>query len=254
MLNGLIKRLEEEQTELASDEAHQSSLTASDTPKTCKGHCPRCGEDTNAEIVTSHSEHSDWEVIWAIDRYQVLRCLGCERVYFRHAYYFSEAENHHGDIDPLVAYWPPPKNREQPSWLDQLSDELLRDLLDEIYGALDADHRVLAAIGTRTALDRAMVLKGADEAQGFGEKLDQLLDKGIISDDEKKILGKLTDAGSAAAHRGWKPEPKELATLIDGVETFLHRALVLEKDVHAMEDVMPPKPRRKRKSKGGPES
>ena len=55
----------------------------------------------------------------------------------------------------------------RPDWLGDLEDETLRQVLDEIYAALDGDQRVLAGIGARTVLDRAMVLNGADEASSF---------------------------------------------------------------------------------------
>jgi len=142
-----------------------------------------------------------------------------------------------------MTYWPAPTRRKRPEWIHQLEDDTLRDLLDEVYGALDADHRVLAAIGTRTALDRAMVLKGAMESSGFSEKLTELKKAGVISHQEQDLLTTLTDAGSAAAHRGWRPTPKELNTLMDGVEVFLHRTLILGSAIDAMKNDVPPRPK-----------
>ena len=153
-----------------------------------------------------------------VNTYRILRCRGCETLYVQRAHWFSESQG-----PPHVTYWPPPP---APDWVHQLDDRTLRNLLREVYGAVNAGHRVLAAIGARTALDRAMVLNGAEETFGFIEKLKTLREKGIISETEKQMLGKLTDAGGAAAHRGWSPTPDELATLIDGIESFLHRTLV----------------------------
>ena len=128
---------------------------------------------------------------------------------------------------------------------------MLRGLLDEVYGALDADHRVLAAIGIRTVLDQTMVSEGVNPASSFEEKLKELKKKGIIGESEK-TFEQLIDAGSAAAHRNWKPTPDQLSTLFDGMENYLHRVLVLKNAVDEIE--VPSKPERPKKGKIGPGS
>jgi ribosomal protein S27AE len=227
---------------------------------TCKGHCPQCGPNRKADIVASHQERWDDEDagLWAVNYYRILRCCGCEEVYVQHEHLFSEDEEYQYDHTtgehypvhkPTYKYWPSPAKRSKPQWIEKLEDSTLGDLLDEAYGALDSDLRVLAAVGTRTALDRAMVLKGAAAASGFGEKLAELRTAGVISEHEQQLLTTLTDAGSAAAHRGWKPKPEQLTTLIDGVEAFLHRTLILGSAVDAIKSDVPAKTRRNRKSR-----
>ena len=252
-LEGLIKRLEEKREDLVSEEAHGPVATSSDTLETCKGHCPTCEKDLNADIVASFSEKHDYpdtHGMWSIFTYLILRCRGCDQVYFQLRDLFSEDAEWETDPEPTTeTLWPLPKKRSRPPWLNRL-DVGLQGLLDEVYGALDADLRVLAAIGTRTALDHAMVSIGAREASGFGQKLDQLLEEKTISEDEKEMLAKLTDAGSAAAHRGWRPQPEGLDTLIEGVEAFLHRSLVLKKTVDENLGKVPARPQRPSKSEG----
>ncbi len=111
----------------------------------------------------------------------------------------------------------------------------------------DGDQRVLAAIGARTVLDHAMVLVGANEADTFADKLKVLQSAGTISSEEKENLVVLTDAGSAATHRGWRPTTEQLATIFDGTEAFLHRAFVLKPAVKAMKASVPPRPKRPKK-------
>ena len=126
-------------------------------------------------------------------------------------------------------YWPAPVSRQRPHWLEKI-EEVDRDLgrlLEEMYVALDNDLRVLAAIAARTVFDSASELLRVDPAMRFEEKLDRLGADGRISLDEKNILQVLVDAGSAAAHRGWRPKADELSTMVDVVESFLHRSFVL---------------------------
>ena len=63
----------------------------------------------------------------------------------------------------------------------------------------------------------------------------------IISNDERELLSTLTDAGSAAAHRGWKLAPKQLMTLLNGMETFLYRVFVVGIEVNAIKEHIPPR-------------
>jgi hypothetical protein len=79
----------------------------------------------------------------------------------------------------------------------------------------------------RTAFDRASELLGVDPAKKFAEKLTDLVSCGNIGSSEKDTLDTLTDAAGAAAHRGWKPNPKELNTMMDIIEAFLYRTFIL---------------------------
>jgi hypothetical protein len=226
--------------------------TTNDQDPVCIGHCPQCGPHRKADVVASHVERflSKEDPVSTMDTYNILKCRGCEHIYMQREFVlFDNSKNGHcpitGEMLSVVSrdttYWPAPVRRKRPNWLKQLEDDPLRDLLHEVYGALDADHDVLAAIGARTALDRAMVLSGATESFGFGRKLDELRHQGFISSHEQEILETLTDAGSAAAHRGWKPDQKMLATIMDGTESFLHKAFILGKAVDAIKNNVPPK-------------
>jgi hypothetical protein len=81
----------------------------------------------------------------------------------------------------------------------------------------------------------------------FKEKLDQLQNEGHISASERRYLDILTDAGSAAAHRGWKPTAEQLNTVMSIVETFIHRKFILESEVKRLKTQIPR--RKKRKSR-----
>jgi uncharacterized protein DUF4145 len=89
------------------------------------------------------------------------------------------------------------------------------------YEALNNDALVLAAIGLRTVFDRASEKMGVDPALQFDKKLDALEGMEKIGRSERETLEILTDAGGAAAHRGWKPTVKQLDTLMTVGEQFL---------------------------------
>jgi hypothetical protein len=122
-------------------------------------------------------------------------------------------------------------------------DDLLR-ILDEVYIALDHNAWILAAIGIRTAFDRATELLGINPNVPFAMKLDQLLALQHVSKGQREMLEQLTEAGSAAAHRGWRPTKRDLGTLMEIIESFVHHAFVLPHDAKTLAKGVPSRPGR----------
>lgn len=150
-----------------------------------------------------------------------------------------------------ITHYPAPSKRDPPDWYFSLdiADASLGSLFADLYGALNAELRVPAAIAARTVFDRASELLGVDPAISFAEKLGELAIRGKISTDEKEVLNILTDAGSAAAHRGWRPKPRDLDTMIHIVESFLHRTFVIGDAAKRLKTCIPVKPKRQSKPK-----
>ena len=230
-------------------------------PEIIKAHCPECGKDRKAFVrgkhVVHHTENNS--PVEATDTGLILECCGCERIFFRRDYWFSEwetvADNPYTGQPQLeggteTTYWPPPVQRELPEWSDKIkkADKVLGRLLSEMYTALNNDLRVLAAIGVRTTFDRASELLQVDPSLSFGRKLDALVSSGKVGTSERGTLEVLVDAGSAAAHRGWAPEPKELRTMMTIIEGFLHREFVLGERTKKLKAAVPPKPIPKKKT------
>ena len=214
-----------------------------------RSHCPNCGPGRYANVLHLHKVTVDDEEtgVWETIVSRMLECGGCKTVFFQEDYVFSE------DIGPdgpntRITYYPAPAKRKRPDWFSLLDLEPgLYSLLNETYNALDVDARVLSATGARTIFDRASELLKIDPALTFVEKLNQLQNKGHISASEREHLGILTDAGSAAAHRGWKPKAKELDTVMSIVESFIHRKFILESEVRRLKAEIPRRKKRRKK-------
>ena len=228
------------------------------------GHCPNCDADRNAEVLAEDTLEKVHEEsgIWFRSTHSILRCLGCDRRYVRLVELCSEDWD--DDFDPdtgetsltlneRVTYWPsiPPTRatRPRPDWIwgDLLEPDLslaseypeLASLLGEVYTALDNKLHILATIGMRTVFDCASQKLGADPNQTFAEKLKELTAGNTIGGEEKEMLSILANAGSAAAHRGWKPPEDNIDDLMDFLENFLHRTFVLKHNVRRVKKNIP---------------
>lgn len=183
-------------------------------PEVVWAHCNSCGGQRNSLVradYTKHGSDGHGAVDWS-DTYQVLECRGCGEVIVRHEHRFSE--DTHDEQDPetgelhevmnvKATYFPPALVRPLPKWFKVLEtrDELLAELLREVYAALASDLLVVATAGTRILLDRVMVLLIGEDAGGFADKLKAMANKGIIGAEDRELLGAMIDAGHAASHR-----------------------------------------------------
>jgi len=228
-----------------------------------RGNCPHCGEDRNAEVLAedTHKEEDEQPFIWVRRTYSILRCLGCDSRYIRVVELRSEDAEPEDDPETGEAFWaeqkqvtywpsvPTPRPRRRPYWLRsdplQLKPSLgseypeLASLLGEVYTALDHKLHILTTIGMRTVFDCASQKLGADPNQNFAEKLKELSTGNKISGEEKEMLSVLADAGSAAAHRGWKPTKGDINGLMRALENFLERAFVLKYNLRSLKKVIP---------------
>lgn len=200
-------------------------------------HCPKCEGDRTSDVLGEHTEEVRSPNFDADTSYRILKCRGCSHVQFQTVSTNSEHTDHVYDSDTgeeyneyveTQKYFPPIAKRQRPDWARRhpsYSPAMIY-LLDEAYEALDCDLSIVAAIALRTVFDAATEVLGIDPALSFKKKLARLVADGHISTFQRDTLDALTDAGSAAAHRGWKPSEQELHTMFSIMETFLHQAFV----------------------------
>ncbi len=207
-----------------------------------QGHCPSCGPDRKADVKGHYqTRFSEAEgLIWGQTDFRLLVCRGCETAYFQTEEVFSEdaidVEDGSGGFESYIparfVHYPSPIKREKPKWWAELvfiGNEFgkFESLFSDIYGCLNANLSVPAAIATRTAFDHASEILGIEPSLSFEKKLDALEKIGKIGLDERDVLEVLVNAGSAAAHRGWRPNPEQIETLVTIIENFVYRTFIL---------------------------
>ena len=207
-----------------------STLTAG-FPEVRKAECSQCGGVRNCEVKGTHLVSYDDEQFSGRTYWRILECRGCENVFVQTVATNSEDYENFYEDDGSVGtrhsetfrYWPALSKRPRPEWMsyhgisDKDSPEV--DALDkamvELYGALDGDLRMLAGIGIRKAYDIASEILGIDPDLTFFEKMNALVTGNKITSLDRSRLETMIDAGSASAHRGWRPSPQDLNTMMN---------------------------------------
>lgn len=237
------------------------SVCMTDTLMTpLKAHCPSCDGERVCEVHGKIYKAWDWEdkhsghLMNGGVTHSLLECRGCETVFYETKSWNSEDVDPYYDAMGNTQYeiasekltYPKPESKMKPIWFGAMQkiDAQLHNILRQMYIAHDNDAHILTAVGLRTALDRGTEVLNIDRAKTFDEKLDQLRDDGWIGHTERDILGVVTNAGHAAAHRGWEPDRHEVTQLLSSLEVFLHRAFVVGQKALSIKKNIPPKPKR----------
>src|SRR5690242_1275489 len=96
-----------------------------DPAEVVRGYCPKCGEGCKAFVRGKHTVNwsDDDSPASSSDTGMVLECCGCERIYFRRDFWFSEWESmgqnpYTGEPEieggTETTYWPAPTHRKPP--------------------------------------------------------------------------------------------------------------------------------------------
>lgn len=209
-----------------------------------KAFCSNCRGHRNCDVAGHHAESGDdaeGRYEWHTDWY-LLVCCGCEHIFAQsvstdsESYYYEYDSSGEQQLirEETIKTWPAKFKRERPDWFG--GNSIATDIedvwalglaLSELYGALDHDLKMLAAIGVRTSFDVAAEILGIDPSLPFQKKLDGMVDKKLIKESEREHLDVLVDAGGASAHRGWKPSVEDLDVLMDTLESFIYDTFVL---------------------------
>lgn len=174
-------------------------------------------------------------------------------------HYYEEDGSTGTTCNETIKYWPALLQRKKPEWMSEYGIDAenvgaLGVAMLELYGALENDLLMLAATGIRTTYDIASELLGIDPNLTFEQKLEALVSSGRIGILDKGRLEMMVDAGSAAAHRGWRPAPSDLSTMMAVLENFVHESFVaparrkkLDAEAAKVKKTVPPRSARPKK-------
>lgn len=228
----------------------------SEDQKPTRSRCPTCRREQNCDLIGqtykpwSYRDNQGNGCDGGIT-HSLLECRGCNTVFYEKSSWNDNDLDHWYDDEGRIQTeavqtketFPRPPSRPMPEWFERLEfeDGQFGKILAEAYKAFDENCLILTSIGLRTALDRGTEKLGIDTALPFYEKLKSLRDGGWIGDTEHDLLDVLTNAGNAAAHRGWSPTDEEVGHLLDVLENFIQRTFINGKRALALRENIPAK-------------
>lgn len=174
-------------------------------------------------------------VVHFVDTYTLLQCAVCGQARLRLVEWNSENEA------GSPQFFPPPHVRRPPEWLCEL-DEPHRKLLGEVHSALDFGLYGIALMGVRAILD-VWVSSQTSYRNDFPGKLAQIATLGGLSARQIEILDSTFDAGSAAAHRGYRPALSDAMAATEAIENLLHQQILMPR-IAKLRASTPPRPRK----------
>jgi len=217
----------------------KTESTAKSKVKVRRAHCSRCGGIRNCRIQGEYSETYKNENFQSWTDWYILVCRGCDNTFVQKVdtnseeYENSYASDGSTEIELIesVHYWPALLKRKKPDWISSYaiaSDHMynLNEALLELYGALENDLYMLAAIGIRTAFDVGSELLDIAPSLPFKQKLDAIVALGGFGTVDKDRMETIVDAGSASVHRGWRPTVAEINTMMDVLEHFIQKLFI----------------------------
>jgi uncharacterized protein DUF4145 len=196
--------------------------------------CKECCRETSHSIISSYSEAGyedcgggngvDWDV-----RNQIIQCLGCEAVSFRVISTFSEDYDYDQEgkmvLNETVKYYPG-----RSEGLKAISSYLLPENVQCIYKetilAIENEQNVLAGIGIR-ALIETICKDLKAEGKDLYNKINDLKEKSIVTNEGVDTLHKLRVLGNDAAHEVKEHNKQQLSVAIQIIEHMLDGTYII---------------------------
>lgn len=218
--------------------------------------CNKCRAATSHKIIGSRNfqlkEESDdgehYGVFHSHDEYEILQCLGCKTVSFRHRHRDSESGEDDGRGNLIFPYTDliyPPRRLRPTALTSVISLPFpIRDLYVEAATALDSKFFHLVALSLSPLIEAMLKEQGAT-----GRYIPQLVEaavkRGLITAAEAETLQRIRAIRNAGDHEAEKPLPESVLVAFSLIERMLERfyvAATLRDQLRRPGDPPPPNP------------
>lgn len=207
--------------------------------ETCQCPCNTCGVETEHDVTLLSTVSEEGLKENPITReISAISCRGCKTAAIREKIVKKNTEG------GQLIYKPPRLWLQQPKWVeDEAIDNTVYGLLVEVYSAANDNQFRLLAMGVRAVLDYVMTYL-VNDIGGFEKKLDEMVKQEHISRKQKDMLLVVIDAGSATAHRGFKPPRDLLMQMIDVMGIIIRQHYITGPMLQTLKTHIPPRPSR----------
>ncbi len=198
--------------------------------------CRYCSLITNHKVLTSVMDNwvDDEVQIFGTLEFEIVECLGCDSISFRSTSQNSEDIDSFSDETGEITYvvdeelYPnriAGRKEIESSYLLPLGT---LKIYKEAHKALCSRLRILAGIGIRVLVESVCREKGAN-GSNLEEKIDDLVNKGLLTIESAGTLHKTRLLGNRLAHEIIEPKDEELEIAMDIVENLLMSVYIIPK-------------------------
>ena len=181
-------------------------------------YCPFCHKFTSLTPATGYTASKDrGQIVIAVweknsnDRWWIGICNSCHNAVLVHEYEYYG--NNKRDIYPQPL----------PSPTDERIPEHIRKDIDEAKLSFTVNAFRACAVMARRAIQNACIDKGADKNKRLEKQIEELADKGVITNDLKEWANVVRWVGNDAAHPDKNEVTKEDAEdILQLAEQFMH--------------------------------
>jgi hypothetical protein len=215
--------------------------------RTTKVPCSECGGGYKNHIIHFSKErgwNSGEDGSRGADAYEVVECVGCDTIRFRLVSWNSEGPFDDESNEPLsqVTIYPPQEAkppfheyasaRGRFSMLDPIPEKVLT-IYNQTIQARDSRALILAAAGLRAIVEALCLSQGLIEGR-LQQKIDALVDRGLLAKPQADALHEQRFLGNVALHEIEEPSPGEIDDGLQIVDALLHTIFVLPEHVARM--------------------
>lgn len=203
--------------------------------------CGSCKKETNCDILFEATKHIGEYDEWHDVELRVTKCHGCDEYTIATLHYSDDCWelDEYGerqmvpDIEIIYpkGYKDNNKKTEKDKFIEsfKLKIKQLEDfcpygiilLINECTKAYNNNLNMLTTVGFRMVVD-AICQEKEKNGEISKAKRDELLEKGHISENQKRILEKIVDFGNDAAHQFKPLENKDIESCLDAIEAILN--------------------------------
>lgn len=200
--------------------------------------CRSCARRTRHEVVHELVVETKDEYFNETDTWQIIRCMGCHTVTFRHQHddFDDVEERPDGTVKHAVTMKTYPRVIANHRGLQATYylPTLIKKVYEQTLRALGEQALVLASIGLRACIE-ATCNELNLSAASLEKRIDQLYRAGHVSNADKKRLHAIRFLGNDAAHEIKEPEQTDIRVALEIVEHLLNTVFILERKASRLE-------------------